>query len=412
MLLLPAGSRRATSAPCRLAPRQRVLLIVCALITAVAAAWLSPPHAGHPPEEIGAFRPPAKAVPSSEAFATFQESWVTPPGHTTSAHSSALCALPSGDLLAIWYGGSREGASDVALYTSRLRAGASEWTAPVTTMSRAMAEDELGRMIKKLGNAVIFPDRAGTLWMVYVSVSVGGWSGSALNVRSSQDDGHTWSESRRLTLNPFFNLSSLVRNKPIYAGDGRIGLPVYHEMALKYPQMLWLTPGADGTLEDYRMRSLASEEGLIQPALVPLEDDRVLMMLRDRRDQQSLYTAVSEDNGWTWSEAAPSALPNPDAAIDALRLRDGRILLVYNHSNRDRENLQLAISADEGRTWRTSAVLEEAANREYSYPNLVEDERGRIHLIYTWQRERIKHVTFNLAWLDRSTLAQVTAHSR
>jgi predicted neuraminidase len=207
-------------------------------------------------------------------------------------------------------------------------------------------------------------------------------------------------------LNPFFNLSSLVRNKPIYASDGRIGLPVYHEMALTYPQMLWLTPGPNGTVQEYRMRNLSTETGLIQPALVPLDDDRVLMMLRDRSNGRSLRSAFSNDNGWTWSVAAPSGLPNPDAAIDALRLRDGRILLVYNHSENDRENLRLAVSNDQGRTWRTGAILEEGEQKEYSYPNLAEDRRGHIHLTYTWHRERIKHVTFNLAWLDHRSLAQ------
>jgi predicted neuraminidase len=178
-------------------------------------------------------------------------------------------------------------------------------------------------------------------------------------------------------------------------------------MALKFPQMLWLTPGPNGTIENYVMRNLTSEMGLIQPALVPLNDDRVLMMLRARGGQRALYTAFSDDNGWTWTEAAPTGLPNPDAAIDALRLRDGRILLVYNHSEVTRENLQLAVSADGGRTWRTSAILEDGTvDQEFSYPTLAEDSRGRIHLTYTWQRERIKHVTFNLAWLDHRTLAQ------
>ena len=409
MLFPSAGAGRATSAPHRLSPPQRLILVVCAVATALAAARLSPPRSSHPPEEIETFASPEVSVHPSDSIARFTASWVTPLAHTVSAHSSAICALPSGDLLAVWYGGSREGASDVALFTSRLPAGTGEWTPPDRTLNRAMAEDELERMIKKLGNAVIFPDRGGGLWMIYVSVSLGGWSGSALNVKSSRDEGRTWSGSQRLTLNPFFNLSSLVRNKPIYASDGRIGLPVYHEMALKYPQMLWLIPGADGTIEDYRVRSLASEPGLLQPALVPLGGDRVLMMLRDNRDQRNLYTSFSEDNGWTWSEAEPSELPNPDAAFDALRLRDGRILLAYNHSDTDRENLRLAVSADQGRTWRTSAVLEQAVDQEYSYPNLVEDQRGRIHLIYTWQRERIKHVTFNLAWLNHNTLAQLSS---
>ena len=358
------------------------------------------------PADIAAAEPALRAADSTDAVPVYTQTWVTPPGHTASAHSSAICALPSGDLLAVWYGGSREGAADVALFTARRPAGGGGWSEPVTAIDRATAQDELDRMIKKVGNAVIFPDQAGSLWMVYVSVSLGGWSGSALNVKTSQDEGRTWGESQRLTINPFLNLSSLVRNKPIYASDGRIGLPVYHEMALKFPQMLWLTPGPSGSVQDYRMRNLSSQTGLIQPTLVPLDGDRVLMMLRDRGDGRNVHTAYSDDNGWTWSEAEPSELPNPDAAIDALRLRDGRILLVYNHAESGRENLRLATSADQGRTWRAGAIIEEAENKEYSYPNLAEDSRGRIHLTYTWQRERIKHVEFNLAWLDRRSLAQ------
>ncbi len=390
----------------RLPALSRVVLIGCALGAALATVRFTTGGEGSAPAAISKFKPASDAIDAGDAAPLFTQSWVTPSGHTASAHSSAICALPSGDLLAVWYGGSREGAADVALFTSRLPAGAGKWTPPVTAMDRATAENELDRTIKKVGNAVIFPDHEGSLWMVYVSVSLGGWSGSALNVKTSQDEGRTWAESRRLTLNPFFNLSSLVRNKPIYATDGRIGLPIYHEMAIKYPQMLWLTPGPKGTVEDYRIRNLSSETGLIQPTLVPLDNDRVLMMLRDHGAARSLHTAFSDDNGWTWSEAAPTGLPNPDAAVDALRLRDGRILLVYNHSERGRENLRLAVSADQGRTWLKGEIIEEAEHQEYSYPNLVEDQRGRIHLTYTWQRQRIKHIVFNRAWLDRRLVAQ------
>jgi predicted neuraminidase len=405
MLFKSSGGFRARSAGHRLSPRNRIGLIACTLVAALLAAHFTTRSDVSAPDDIATSRPAIRVV-AADAIPMFMQEWVTPPGHTAQAHGSAICALPSGDLLAVWYGGSREGAADVALFTARLPLGGDKWTEPRTAMNRSMAEDELDRMIKKVGNAVIFPDQAGSLWMVYVSVSLGGWSGSALNVKTSQDEGRTWGESQRLTLNPFFNLSSLVRNKPIYASDGRIGLPVYHEMALKFPQMLWLTPGPNGTILHYVMRSLSSEMGLIQPALVPLEGDRVLMMLRDRGDAARLHTAYSDDNGWTWSDATPIGLPNPDAAIDALRLSDGRVLLVYNDSERVRENLRLAVSADEGRTWRTGAILEQSEDQEYSYPNLVEDRRGRIHLTYTWRRERIRHVTFNLAWLDARSLAR------
>jgi predicted neuraminidase len=180
-------------------------------------------------------------------------------------------------------------------------------------------------------------------------------------------------------------------------------------MALKFPQMLWFTPGAQGSVQEYRMRNLASETDLIQPTLVPLDDDRVLMILRDRRAERRLHTAYSDDNGWTWSDATPSGLPNPDSAIDALRLRDGRILVVYNDAHDSRENLRLAVSSDTGRTWQAGPVLETETNREYSYPFLVEDRRGQIHLTYTWQRERIKHVEFNVEWLNRQMRGELAS---
>ncbi len=393
----------------RLSSRQRLALIGVTFATAWAATKYAPPAGEAAPERIAARQNRAQSAPAVPAAPFFTETWVSPHGHMPSAHSSATCVLPSGDLFAVWYGGSREGAADVALFTSRLVAGTTAWTVPMLTVDRAMAQHELERVIKKVGNAVIFADRTGTLWMIYVSVSMGGWSGSALNVKTSQDEGRTWGPSRRLTVNPFLNLSTLVRNKPIFASDGRIGLPVYHEMALKFPQMLWLTPGPQGSVQEYRMRNLASEPGLIQPTLVPLDHDRVLMMLRDRRSERRMHTAYSDDNGWTWSDAAPSGLPNPDSALDGLRLRDGRILIVYNHAHRSRDNLRLALSADGGRSWRSGPTIEAAANREYSYPFLVEDQRGQIHLTYTWQRERIKHVEFNVAWLDRQMAADSAA---
>ncbi len=359
------------------------------------------------PAAIQAPSLPAPAVAGwPDAVPHFAHGWVSPPAHTRSAHGSSLCALPSGDLLAIWYGGSREGGTDVSLYTSRLPAAGGGWTPPRLEMDRVMAQQELDRVIKKVGNAVVFPDPRGLLWMVYVSVSVGGWSGSALNVRISDDDGRTWTASERLTLNPFLNLSTLVRNKPIFARDGRIGLPVYHEMAAKFPQILWLTPGANGRLADYRVRNLPGQAGLIQPALVPLDENRVLMLLRDRSADRLMHLSLSQDAGWTWSAARHTDLPNPDAAVDGLRLRDGRILIVYNHASSGRENLRLAVSSDQGRSWRSGAVIEEAPEAEYSYPTLAEDREGRIHLTYTWRRERIRHASFNVAWLDQRSLAQ------
>lgn len=405
MSLLPSATPR-RPAPNPLAARHRVGFVLLALLSGLATTHYNRPVEAAPPENVGVLPPPALRAASPDVLPLFTRTWVSPAAHTPSAHSSAVCTLPSGDLLAVWYGGSREGGKDVALYTARLPAGATRWSRPVRTIDRELAQAELDRVIKKVGNAVVFPDRNGLVWLVYVTVSVGGWSGSAINVKISRDEGRTWGESQRLNCNPFLNLSSLVRNKPIYADDGRIGLPVYHEMATKFPQILWLTPGQDGTLVDYRIRNLGHAPDLIQPSLVPVGGNRVLMLLRDGGENRVLHIAHSHDNGWTWTEPEPTSLPNPDAAVDALRLRDGRILLAYNHAAQGRDNLQLAVSADDGRTWRAGPVIEAAANEEFSYPNLAEDHHGRIHLTYTWKRERIRHAVFNVAWFDGPTLAQ------
>lgn len=390
--------------PRPLAMTRRLLFSAATLVVALAATWATTPeHRSQAPEAVIAQAGPRREDLAQETLPFHQERWLSPEGYTRSVHCSMVSLLPCGDLIAAWYGGQREGSGDVAVYTARWNAGGDAWSQPQRVIDRAQAEFELDRPVKKLGNTVVFPDQHGTLWMVYVSVMVGGWSGCSLNIKASLDNGQTWGESRRLSLNPYMNLSSLVRSRPVYASDGRIGLPIYHEMALKYPQVLWLDPEPKGRLRGYELRSLPAEAELLQPVLVPLGQDRVLMLLRDGRPERTLRTAFSRDNGWTWSPTAQTSLPNPDAAVDAVRLRDGRILLAYNDATAGRDSLRLAVSTDAGTTWTPGPILEHEPKKEFSYPSIVEDSRGRIHVTYTWRRERIKHVEFNAAWLDQAT---------
>jgi len=387
-----------------LAMTGRLLAAAATLLIALAATLSDSGEVpSQAPEAVIAQVEAAPGRTVTETLPFHRERWLSPAGYTRSAHCSMVSLLPGGDLIAAWYGGQREGSGDVAVFTARWAPGDEAWSEPRRVIDREQAELELHRPVKKLGNAVVFPDRHGTLWMVYVSVMVGGWSGCSLNVKASLDNGRTWGDSRRLSLNPYMNLSSLVRSRPVYASDGRIGLPIYHEMALKYPQVLWLDPEPGGQLRDYELRSLPSESELLQPVLVPLGQDRVLMLLRDGRPERTLRAAFSRDNGWTWSPTAQTSLPNPDAAVDAVRLRDGRILLAYNDAAAGRDSLRLAVSTDAGSTWQPGPVLEHEPKREFSYPSIVEDARGRIHVTYTWRRERIKHVEFNAAWLDQAT---------
>lgn len=90
-------------------------------------------------------------------------------------------------------------------------------------------------------------------------------------------------------------------------------------------------------------------------------------------------------------------LPNPNSGTDAVTLANGSHLLVYNHTSKGRSPLNVSVSED-GRTWQAALVLENQPG-EYSYPGVIQSSDGMVHIIYTWNRKRIKHVEVNPAKL-------------
>ena len=314
------------------------------------------------------------------------------------SHVASIGELPDGTLVATWYAGSREGAGDVAIYLSTRAPGRGGWSPPRAIVTRESAARELNRHIRKVGNSLIFADSAGKLWLLYVTVSIGGWSGSSLNLTTSSDRGVTWAPSQRLTLSPFFNLAELVKNAPVALSGGGWAVPIYHELASTFPEVLWLDH-AEGGIRATKSRMSAGWFGY-QPALTPIDDSRALALLRDDGGANAVTVARTEDAGETWSPPQPLNLPNPDAGLDAIRLQDGRLLLAFNDAVNSRENLRLAMSSDEGRTWRRVATLAEEPGADFSYPFLLQTGSGDVQLVYTWKRVAIRHVAFNIAWLD------------
>ena len=125
-----------------------------------------------------------------------------------------FASLGEGRLAAVWCGGSREGAGDVAVwFATRGPLDNNPWSAPRPIVTRDSAAQETFRYVRKLGNALLIPEKGDRLSLLYVSVGVGGWSGSSLNLKQSVDGGRTWSRSRRLGLSPFFNVSELRREQ-------------------------------------------------------------------------------------------------------------------------------------------------------------------------------------------------------
>jgi predicted neuraminidase len=370
---------------------RRLLLLVF-----VTAAFGAAARRAESPDRGWAFQAqPDSEGPSLETLV--RESRFVSSGDVPSVHSATAVPISHGRLLAVWYGGSREGAKDVVLFSAVYDPAASGWGPESEVTSREETASDLGRYIKKLGNPVLARDAGGRLWLFYVSVSVGGWSGSALNLRFSEDEGRTWSPARRLVTSPFLNVSTLVRGPAVSFEDGTLGLPVYHELLGKFGELLRLSPEGEVLFKTRISHGYSS----LQPFVVPFaRTEAVAFLRRSGWSPPRVLRAETSDGGLHWSRPAPSPLPNPDAAIAALRLGDGRLLVAFNESEIDRSRLSIAESSDRGRSFRRWVELEppevsdDSSPPELSYPWLVEGSNGELHLLYTWNRRRIVHVRF------------------
>ena len=348
------------------------------------------------------------------------EEFISPLGDIQ-VHVASIAELRDGTLAAVWYGGEYEGAAGTLIYfTTRAPGENREWKQPRGIVSRDTASLELNRYIKKIGNPVIFTDARDRLWLLYVTVSIGGWSGSSLNAKISENHGITWSKSKRLTLSPFFNVSELVRNNPQPLTNGGFVVPIYHECIGTFSELLWLRPGTDGKGFKYDKTRLTWGKRFIQPSMVALAPGTAAVFFRSHRSNSRIARSSSNDTGRTWTAPQYSDLPNPGAGINALVLPGNRMLLAYNHHKQTRENLSLAVSKREpteyterhrkknktkkDQAWRRVVVLEDTPGEEFSYPYMLRTRGGKIHLVYTWRRKRVKHVVFNEAWINRQLM--------
>ena len=316
-----------------------------------------------------------------------------------SVHGANVVEKLDGDLFATWFGGSREGGRDVVLWGADYSLATSSWSTPRRIISPAETSAALGRYIKTVGNSVLVRGEAGVLWLYYVTVSVGGWAGSSLNVIATLDEGKTWGTPRRLITSPFANISTLNKSAAVHYADGSIALPVYHEFIGKFAELLHIDK--HGMLLD-KIR-VTSGRHSIQPLLLPVSAEKAIVLMRDTGPYPGhVLLSRSDDGGKHWSTDEKLQLPNPDSAVAGLRRPDGSLLLVYNDVEVGRNSLALALSRDEGKSWLKVRHFEQdgAIKSEFSYPYLIRSSDGNMHLLYTWNRKRIRHIVFNDAWVE------------
>ena len=365
-----------------------MLLAVGALL----AAWRIP--ARH--ETQFAIVPPAVATSTPDAALRT----IDLPTPTPSAHASSIAVMADGSLRIAWFGGAKEGASDVGTWIAEVPSGANAaaWHWQVLTPKSLAALT--GRVIRTLGNPVLWRAPDGRLHLYVVSVSYGGWSGSAINSLTLDKTGRTVTSARRLILSPLFNFSTLVRAQPVPMADGSVGLPAYHEFITK--SGLWVVLGESGDVR--RATPLPRRDGWLQPAVAPVSGEDATALLRCADPGiAKIGIAVTHNAGDSWQSTGELAIPNPDSGIALVRLRDQSLLLAANPLASGRSTLQLFRSTDDGHTWAASRVVESSArlSDEFSYPCLAEGLDGTIHLSYTRLRKGIRLLSFGPDWPKR-----------
>jgi predicted neuraminidase len=296
---------------------------------------------------------------------------------------AATIAEADGALVVAFFAGSREGQPDVGIWLSRH--GADGWS-PAREIANGVLPDGTRY---PCWNPVLFQPAGGPLMLFYkIGPSPREWWGMLL---LSRDGGATWSAPRRLP----DGIWGPIKNKPIQLAGGTILCPTSSEAEGGWLSFVQLTTDRGETWETIGPLNDGHGIAAIQPTLLPYPGGRMQALCRTR--QGFIASAWSEDEGRAWSPLELTPLPNPNSGIDAVMLRDGRALLVYNHSGAvagrwggERTPLNVALSAH-GVTWQPSLVLEDEPG-EYSYPSVIQTRDGNVHVVYTWQRQNIRHV--------------------
>jgi predicted neuraminidase len=355
-------------------------------------------------------------------------------------HSSSIVELPNGDLLACWFEGSGERtANDVAVKGARLKKGASQWSKTFTLADTPGFPD---------CNPTLFIDNENRLHLFWVVVQANRWETSILKSRVSSDyqksgapdwewqdiillkpdekfartiengfresntRGLAWAEYAPLyermiveaALDPKKRETGwMTRCHPVQLPDGRILLPLYSD-----GYNLSLMAISDDKGQSWQSGLPIVGRGNIQPSLVQKKNGELLAFMRDNGDEPGrVMKSISKDNGYTWSIAQLSSLPNPGTSVDAISLDNGDWLLVYNNLEDGRHSLAVSLSKDEGESWLWTRHLERRGPEEgsFSYPSVIQAKDGTIHVTYSFhvgEGKTIKHLAFSPEWIKEN----------
>jgi len=353
-------------------------------------------------------------------------------------HSSSVVECPNGDLLVCWFYGSGERtADDVVIQGARLTKGSIKWSSVFLMADTPDFPD---------CNPVLFIDQKDRLWLFWIAVRANRWEQSILKYRTSMDyqrrgapkwdwqdiillkPGDVFAETIEATFRELITEEPMwAEYAPLYstmiieaAGDkakrqtgwmtrthptvlpcGRILLPLYSD-----GYNVCLVAISDDYGEHWRASKPIVGLGPIQPSIVRRKDGTLVAYMRDSGNAPyRILISTSTDDGESWSPAVDTNIPNPGSSLEAIALKDGRWVMVYNDTEDGRYSLGAALSDDEGKTWKWKRHIGRSNNREksFAYPSLIQAEDGKIHLTYSYKEQgkaTIRHCMFRADWIE------------
>lgn len=311
--------------------------------------------------------------PSSQPVIIHSEI-IKQPASVPSAHASTIVETDHG-ILAAWFGGPYERHPDVSIYTSRYVDG--QWSNPVMVADGVQNESQRF----PCWNPVLFKRDNGDLILYYkVGPSPSTWWGE---YKISTDEGETWSPMKTIPrgcLGP-------IKNKPVIIPGGKILYPTSIEVVGKWNVYMEMS---DQDLTNWEKIEIDNNGfDAIQPSVLFHNEGALQILCRSKNN--TVVESWSHDNGKTWSPLMATELPNNNSGIDAVTLSNGLQLIIYNPITSGRNKLAIAGSYD-GKAWEKLIDLEDEPEGEFSYPAMIQDKHGNVHITYTYQREQIKYV--------------------
>ena len=356
------------------------------------------------------------------------------PLHARHNHAPGIAECPNGDLFATWYRGSGERqADDVAVYAAWRAKGEAKWSEPFVLADTPGFPD---------CNTALFLDDRQQLWLFYPTILANSWESCLTNFKVSSEFARPgapkWDREGLILLKPddfgdrarkqldkdlgllkfvltdklqqevnqvrerlgdklYQRLGWQPRCKPTQLPSGRLLLPLYTDTF-----SLSIMAISDDRGQSWRAGQPLLGFGAIQPTVLRRDDGTLVAYMRENGPRKRIRLAESNDDGETWGEVGDSELPNPGSGLDGVRLANSHWVLVYNDTLSGRQRLAVALSTDEGRTWKHSRHLEDHDHGSYHYPAITEGKEGTLHVVYSYfveQGKTMKHAAFNESWI-------------